>query len=57
MRHSTCLWVSLKNVKHVRYRRATGGTDALKNHKNIGFISNNNGPDPLIDWMVCDLLL
>ena len=53
--NSNCIWHLLASIwafiKHVRIQRGgTGGPDAppppLKNHKNIGFLSNT-GPDPL----------
>ena len=46
-----CLWVSTRETLHVRIQRGggTGGPDPLKNHKNLGFLSNS-GPGPLKNY-------
>ena len=44
-----CLWFipgSHKGKKHAQIQRGKQGLDPLKNHENIGFLSNT-GPDPL----------
>ena len=40
------LWVGVQSVIMCESRRGPGSGSSLKNHKNIGFLSNI-GPDPL----------